>query len=57
MGRMYRKLSSCVRFVRNIYLDISKVKIRDLYRYIKGYRKSWSGLLVVGDVVFSRKVK
>lgn len=57
MGRMYRKPSSCVRSVRNTYLDISKVKTRDSHRYIKGHRKSWSGLPAAGDVVFSRKVK
>ena len=54
---MYRKPSICVPSVRNTYLERNKVKTKDPHRYIKGHKKSWSGLPAAGDVDFSRKVK
>lgn len=54
---MYRKLSICVPSVRNTYLERNKVKTKDPHRYIKGHKKSWSGLPAADDVDFSRKVK
>lgn len=54
---MYRKLSSCVWSIRNTYLNTDKFKTKDSHKYIKGHKKSWSGLPAAGGMGFSRKVK